>query len=155
MDIILSIGSFNAFIFALILFSKREKLVSDKLLAFWMVIFGIDFLSIFLGGVFDFPGKYFCIGIASVVFLTHFPILYIYAKSLTIVNFNLRKVALPHLVFLVIVSIVGIIPFAGMNKEQLDTFSYSLSGYFLLKFFMIAVYLFFVAFYLLGTYRLI
>ncbi len=155
MEIILSIGSFTAFIFAFVLFNKQGKLIADKILTVWMIAFGIDFLSVLLSVWLVFPGQYFWIALASLIFISHFPILFFYSESLTIINFSWSRKYKSHVLFMIVIYAIGVIPFTRMNNEELYTFAYTFTGYSALKIFMASVYLLTAIFYLFKTYRAI
>ncbi len=154
MEIILSIGSFTAFVFALILFTKKGKQLPDKILSCWMLVYGLNFLFVLLGTWKCMPGEYFWIGIASVAFLTHFPILFIYAKALTTPGFTFKRKYLMYVVSVVMTAFATGLFFI-LNKQQLDKFSYEVSGFLWLKIFIATLVLFVIVFYLSKTYLII
>jgi len=154
MEIILSIGSFTAFVFALILFTKKGKQLSDKILSCWMLVYGLNFLFVLLGTWKCLPGEYFWIGLASVTFITHFPVLYNYALALTVPRFSFKRKKLFYIALIIVVAFVTGISFI-LNRQQLDRFSYDVSGFLGLKIFIATVVLFVIVFYLSKTYRLI
>jgi AraC-like DNA-binding protein len=90
MDIILISGSILSFLLAVfLLVKKKEKLVSDKVLALWLFVFSLDFLRSYM---LFFKGKMFLLGFGYALPLLYSPLLYFYI-SLVIGNkkrFDLR-----------------------------------------------------------------
>ncbi len=155
MEIILSIGSFTSFVFALILLNKKGKQLPDKILSSWMLVFGFNFLFVLLGIWKCAPNDFFWFGIASITFITHFPILFIYAKTLTDQSASLKRKYLLFVVFLVLIVFSGLILFFKLNKTQLTTFSYSVSEFIWGKIIIASLYLLIIILFLAKTYLLI
>jgi AraC-like DNA-binding protein len=76
MDIILISGSVLSLVLAIfLLVKKKEKLLSDKVLAFWLLIFSLDFLRCYM---LFFKGKLFLLGFGYTLPLLIAPLLYLY-----------------------------------------------------------------------------
>lgn len=77
------IGGTLAFFFHFLLLSKKKKTLSDKILTFWMLLFGLHlFLHYFSTKEIDFEYPHL-LGVDSPFPLIHSPLLYLYAGSLT------------------------------------------------------------------------
>jgi len=83
MNSILAIGIFNSLLFVFLLTGKNNKQRSDRILTFWMVLFALNLLSALFTLKLHFPVKTVSAVLTSILFITHFPFLYIYTRSLT------------------------------------------------------------------------
>jgi AraC-like DNA-binding protein len=78
MDAIFSSGIFMSFFIALLLFTKRNKALTDRILAIWVVLIGLHLLSYYLYHL-GFWEKYpHMVGITAPFPLIHGPMLYLY-----------------------------------------------------------------------------
>ncbi len=92
MQIIAWIGVSQAFFAAILMLSKKENSVSDKVLFLWLVLLALDFLSCGLDyELFQKP-------LLSSSFLLFNPALYLYIKSLTNKNFKFDFYQILHLI---------------------------------------------------------
>lgn len=91
MDVIFNIGIFLSFFLQFLLFTKKNKSLSDKVLAFWMLFIGIHLLSyyIYLQGYWEqYPHL---IGVTVPFPLLHGPMLYLYTLVSLRKDKHLRK----------------------------------------------------------------
>jgi len=120
MDIIIAIGSINAFFFAFLILTKSGKEISDKILIAWLVFFGINLLTGFCAVKTVFGNTIIPGILAAILFICHFPFLYLYAISLTRQNFKLNPKLLIHLIPVLLMT-GSMIPFFRINgPEQTD-----------------------------------
>jgi AraC-like DNA-binding protein len=117
MDIILAIGSFNAFIFAYLIFNKNDKQLSDRILACWMILFGVNLFTAFITLKVSLPERSVFAILASALYIEHFPFLYIYTKSLTDTDFRLQWKQLLHSLPFVLM-LTGSLPLLLLNPAQ-------------------------------------
>ncbi|MGQ8337039.1 helix-turn-helix domain-containing protein [Sunxiuqinia sp. A32] len=124
MDIISAIGSVNAIIIALLLISRKEKNISNKILIAWTLNFAIHFAILFLAErkILLPPVNWgFILGI---VLVAHTPFLFLYTKSLTIRNFKLDLKNLSHFGF-VLIYIISFIPNLMLSLEERQELIYN------------------------------
>jgi len=76
MDIIIAIGSINAFFFAFLVLTKSRKEISDKILITWLVFFGINLLTGFCAVKNVFGNAIIPGVLAAILFVCHFPFLF-------------------------------------------------------------------------------
>jgi AraC-like DNA-binding protein len=117
MDIILAIATFNSFVFAFLIFSKANKQLPDKILARWMILFGVNLLTAFFTLKVGFPVESILAIFAAALYIAHFPFLYIYSKSLTTFDFQMRGKQLLHFTP-VILMLAGSLPLLHLNPTQ-------------------------------------
>jgi len=154
MDIIVAIGSFNAFFFAFLLFTKADKQLPDKILIAWMIVFGLNFLSAFFS-VKGIPGDSFIPGIAAtLLFVCHFPFLFVYAKSLAVSDYTLKPQQLVHLVPLLLMGI-STLPLLRLNPSEQSRVAYGSGEDLALVALPMLVLVISSAFYLWATYQTI
>jgi len=91
METIAWVGFSQSLFAALLIMTKRERTVSDKLLAGWLCLLGVEFLTCAL--------DYIIIGkpLLSSSFLLFNPAFYLYVSSLTNKDYKLRWIQLVHL----------------------------------------------------------
>ena len=109
MEIIFIIGSIQAIIFSFLLFSKKHKLLSDKILVIWFLIIAIHLISGHLYNS-DIYSKYPFLQSVHVGFaLLHGPFLFFYVDNLTNKYQKFRKAYLFHFIpFLVTILLINI-----------------------------------------------
>ena len=101
MEIIGWVGFSQGLFAALLMLSKSEQALSDKILSGWLVLLAIDFLTCAI----DY--RIFGFSLLSSSFLLFNPALYIYICSLVEKNFRLKWVLLLHLVLFVISDVLS------------------------------------------------
>lgn len=153
MDILIIIGAIQAVFFAIIIFSKKRKSLSDKILAVWLSFFAVHLAFVYYsykaGTVFYIQYGYFPTG----VLVLYYSIMYVYALSL-ISKENVFKVKwLIHLVPTIIVY-VSIIPFAMLPYEEKAKFVTNITSN-IYQYLVLGFILLFVAFYLVAILRLL
>ncbi len=80
MDIILIFGSlFSFFIAIFLLVKKKDKIVADRILAFWLIILSLDFIRCYM---LFFKGQLFLLGLGYTLPLLIAPFLYLYVVYL-------------------------------------------------------------------------
>lgn len=125
MEIIGWVGFSQGLFAALLMLSKSEQALSDKILSGWLVLLAIDFLTCAI----DY--RIFGFSLLSSSFLLFNPALYIYIRSLVEKNFRLKWVLLLHLVPFVISEVLSYttrIQFTFENFFELNsTFIYRFS----------------------------
>ncbi|MGM0376086.1 MAG: helix-turn-helix domain-containing protein [Bacteroidota bacterium] len=108
-DFLLIIGFFEAFFLGILVLTKRQKQISDKLLA---TILLLNALTIFLSWVeiynrsksYPFPAL---INSSTPFILLHGPLIWLYVKSLTSENFKLKSVHFLHITpFLLVITLL-------------------------------------------------
>ena len=120
MDIIIAIGSINAFFFAFLVLTKSRKEISDKILITWLVFFGINLLTGFCAVKNVFGNAIIPGVLAAILFVCHFPFLFLYTISLTRQKFSLNPKLLIHLIPVLLMT-GSMIPFFRFNgPEQKD-----------------------------------
>ncbi len=114
MSTIAWIGFCQGLFAAILMFTKKERSLPDKILSGWLTLLGIEFMTCGLDyEIFGQP-------LLSSSFLLFNPALYLYISSLTRSNFQLRWIQLVHLLPFVFFEI-----FAYVIKEP-----FSLDNYF-------------------------
>ena len=117
MDIILAIGSFNAFVFAYLIFNKANKELPDKILFYWMIFLAVNLLiAVFILKA-GYPWKSILAIIATSIYIAHFPFLYIYTRSLTDIDFTMNGRQLLHY-FPVVLIIAVSLPLLQLSLVQ-------------------------------------
>ncbi len=91
MNTIAWIGFAQGLFAAILMFTKKESSVSDKILSAWLFLLGFEFLT--CGLDYEISGQ----PLLSSSFLLFNPAFYLYVKSLTKTNFKLHFVQLFHL----------------------------------------------------------
>ncbi len=101
MEIILWVGLSQSLFAAILIGTKKENSVSDKILTGWLSLLGIEFFTCIL--------DHFIFGepLLSNSFLLFNPAFFLYIKSLTRPDFKLRWVQLLHLVPFLVFEVVG------------------------------------------------
>lgn len=100
MDSIILLGVFEGLIIFLLIFLKRQKTVSDYLLSGFFLLYSLNtflsYLEIY-NRTHGFPYSQFFF-ISTPFLLLHWPVIWLYVKSLTDQHFKIRPVYLLHLV---------------------------------------------------------
>jgi len=91
MNTIAWIGFSQSLFAAILMFTKKERLLSDKILSGWLVLLAIEFM------VFGLDYEFFGQPLLSGSFLLFNPCLFIYISSLTRIKFYLRWIHILHL----------------------------------------------------------
>lgn len=113
MNTIAWIGFSQGLFAAILMFTKKESSVSDKILSGWLFLLGFEFLTCGLDyEIYRQP-------LLSSSFLLFNPALYLYVKSLTKAGFRLRYIQLLHLLPFIVFEIT-----AYILKEPLSLQSY-------------------------------
>ncbi len=118
MEIIGWIGFAQGLFAAIMMFTKREQSVSDRVLSIWLTLLAFEFLTCAL----DF--KIFNFSLLSSSFLLFNPALFIYTRSLVQRNFKLKWSMLLHLIPFVVSEIIAYvtrIPLAFEDFFQMDS----------------------------------
>ncbi len=90
MEALIWVGFSQSLFSAIIMFTKKDRSLPDKILSGWLVLLAIEFLACGLNyKMFDNP-------VYSSSFLIFNPALYIYVSSLTCPNYKLRWIQLLH-----------------------------------------------------------
>lgn len=113
MNTIAWIGFSQGLFAAILMFTKKESSVSDKILSGWLFLLGFEFLT--CGLDYEIYGQ----PLLSSSFLLFNPALYLYVKSLTKAGFRLRLIQLLHLLPFIIFEVT-----AYILKEPLSLLSY-------------------------------
>lgn len=117
MDIILAIGSFNAFVFAYLIFNKANNELPDKILFYWMILLAVNLLiAVFTLNV-GYPWKSILAILATSIYIAHFPFLYIYTRSLTDIDFEMNGRQLLYF-FPVVLIIADSLPLLQLSLKQ-------------------------------------
>ena len=123
MNFILNTGFILSFFLGILLFSKKNKSLSDKILAFWLFVIGVHLLSylIYTQGYWE---KYpHLIGITAPFPFLHGPLLYLYVLNSFKSQRHLQKLDYLHFVPFII-SYLYMLPFyfgyTSNEKIQLD-----------------------------------
>jgi AraC-like DNA-binding protein len=96
MNTLFTIGIFLSFFLSLLLFSKKQKTLSDKILALWMGVIGIHLSSYYLYSL-GYWSKYpHLVGVTHPVPLFHGPLLFLYTLYSLRDDKRLRKVDFLH-----------------------------------------------------------
>jgi len=100
MDSIILLGVFEGLIIFLLIFLKRQKTVSDYLLSGFFLLYSLNtflsYLEIY-NRTHEFPYSQFFF-ISTPFLLLHWPVIWLYVKSLTDQHFKIRPVYLLHFV---------------------------------------------------------
>ncbi|KAA3632703.1 MAG: AraC family transcriptional regulator [Bacteroidetes bacterium] len=103
MEIILWVGLSQSLFAAILIGTKKENSVSDKILTGWLSLLGIEFFTCIMDHlIFGKP-------LLSNSFLLFNPAFYLYIKSLTRPEFKLKWVQLLHLVPFLTFEVVGVV----------------------------------------------
>lgn len=95
---ILAIGAIQALFFSVLLFTKKRRTLSDKILQYWLLVLFLH-ISANLLELMGYYEKYpHLIGSSSSLVFLYGPFLYFYAKTYVSDSFKFRKVHLLHLV---------------------------------------------------------
>lgn len=153
MDVLILIGSFQAIFFAVLVLSKKGKSISDKILAFWLLLFALHLAFVYYsfrsGEVFYVEYGYFPSG----VLVLYYSLMYVYTESL-ITQENVFK---PKWLLHLLPSIIfycSIIPFAQLTFQEKAHLMTHLTAYPYLNF-VFTLMILFVSIYLLATLRLL
>ncbi len=126
MDVVLIIGVAFAFFLALLLMVRKEKHLSDKILAAFFILIGTTMLLAW----FDFYNRQnnypipALLGLSTPLILLHGPCLWFYIKSLTTKNMRFKPLWFLHFLPFVLVSIlmtVGYFSLPASEKIALDS----------------------------------
>ena len=153
MESLILIGSVQAVFFAILVFSKKGKSLSDKILAVWLSIFAIHlafvYYSFHIGHVFYIEYGY----LPSGIIVIYYSLMYVYTKSLTSEETAFKVRWLVHLIptALVYISVIPFIQLPYEEKAELITHS-TTSPYLVSVFGLIIV---FATVYLIATLRLL
>ncbi len=107
---ILAIGAIQALFFSMILFNKKEKTLSDKILQFWLFVLFLH-ISANLLELLGYYDRYpHLIGSSSSLVFLYGPLLYFYAKTYVSNSWRFKKIYLLHLIPFLLYNI-AFIPF--------------------------------------------
>jgi AraC-like DNA-binding protein len=98
MNTLFTIGIFLSFFLSLLLARKKEKSLSDKILAVWMFVFGIHLTSYYLYSLGFWTRYPHMVGVTLPVPLLHGPLLYMYTLYSLRNDRRLREIDLLHFV---------------------------------------------------------
>ena len=96
MEAIFTIGIFMSFFIAFLLLTKKNKALSDKILALWVVVIGLHLLNYYLSQVGYWEKYPHLVGIAAPFPLLHGPLLYLYTLYSLRTDAALRKIDYLH-----------------------------------------------------------
>ena len=117
MDVLIIIGAFQAVFFAVLVFSKKKKLISDKILAVWLCVFAVHLAFVYYsfrsGYVFYINYGHFTSG----TIVIHYSLMYVYTQSLISKENVFKTKWLLHLIPIVI-TYISIIPFSLLSYEE-------------------------------------
>jgi AraC-like DNA-binding protein len=117
MEVIFLIGSVQALFFAFLVFNKKSKNISDKILGVWLLVFAIHLVFPFLLYSENYK-KYISIsGADAGLMVLHVCLLYIYTKSLISEQKRLKATDFLHLIPIVGTYIM-LIPFYQLSIED-------------------------------------
>ena len=123
MQVLILIGAFQAVFFVVLVLSKKNKSVSDKILALWLLLFAVHLSFVYYsfqsGHIFYIEYGY----IPSGVLVTYYSLMYVYTESLTSEGNFFKVKWMLHLIPTAI-TYVSIIPLAQLpykEKENLVT----------------------------------
>lgn len=120
MEIISAIGSFNALIIAFLIYSKKGKTLSDKILLAWILNFAFHFaMPILMERQILMHESNWAI-LLGIFIVAHAPFIFVYTHSLTDRNFKADLKNLSHFGFILLI-IVAFIPYLLMSYEERDT----------------------------------
>lgn len=118
MSTIFTVGIFLSLFLSALLFAKRNKTLSDNILAIWMIVIAVHLLSYYLKHLGYWETHPHLVGVAHPFPLLHGPFLYLYVVFSLRSDQHLRWKDLAHfLPFLV--TYIGMMPFLfGYSAEQ-------------------------------------
>jgi len=99
MDVIFICGIFMSFFIAFLLLTKRNKALSDKILATWITVIGLHLLSYYLYHLGFWERYPHMIGITAPIPLLHGPLLYLYTLYSMRADAHIRKIDYLHFAF--------------------------------------------------------
>jgi len=108
------LGFVNSFFFGVLVFSKKERSLADKLLGTWLMVLAIQFLWPFIY-LSNFDEYFYMAGFEVIVFCFHPIFLFNYIKALTQVNLSRKEIVVSFLP--VIVIILSFTPFLCLGAE--------------------------------------
>jgi AraC-like DNA-binding protein len=130
MNSLLLICAFQALFLAVLVFFKKKKVQSDKILAAWLFIISVhifvEFLQ-FYNYQNNFPAPWF-IGIDVTFSMLHSTLIFIYILSFTRINQNPRKYIWHFLPFLIINLILFKVYYTQSPEEKIADFKSVMSG---------------------------
>jgi len=143
MKFILIIGIFEALFLAGLVFTQKEKSLSDNILGAFFLLYALNFaLSYieFYNRQHGFPYPAF-INTAPPFILLHGPVLWFYIKSLTDQNFGFRPVYVLHFFpFLIMVSVLGVNVYSLPAEQKIELInSETITEILIYKIFVIAI----------------
>jgi AraC-like DNA-binding protein len=103
MEAIFTIGIFMSFFIAFLLLTKKNKALSDRLLAIWVTVIGIHLLNYYLNQLGYWEKYPHLVGIAAPFPLLHGPLLYLYTLYSLRTDASLRRIDYLHFAPVVIV----------------------------------------------------
>lgn len=127
MDIISAIGSINALIIALLIYHKKKRNISDRILIAWVLNFALHFAILFFIEKISIMHKTNLGLLLGIVLVSHTPFLYIYTKSLTDRNFSINFKTLSHF-GVIFIYVVAFIPNLLMSPEERLNLVYKKEG---------------------------
>ncbi len=145
MEIIFLVGGVQALFYSLLLFDKKNKILSDKILTAWMLILGIHLIYAWLVLEDSIIDILWLGGADSGLFTAQMVFLYVYSRALTNPKFKLTKRSLTYLLPTIVVYISSIpfylLPYSqkiefASNKESIK-FIYILPIFFQILFYSI------------------
>lgn len=117
MDIISAIASFSALLIAFLIYSKRNKTISDKILVAWIINFAFHFaVPFFLERKLLFNESTWGM-LLGVFVVTHSPFIFVYTLSLTDSKFKLNLKYLFHFGF-ILIYILAFVPYLILSEEK-------------------------------------
>jgi AraC-like DNA-binding protein len=145
------IGSVQALFFSLLVFNKKEKYISDKILAVWLLIFSVQLIFPFL--VYGDYKKFIHLGGADMPLLPlHAAFLFVYTRALMSKQNKFRKRWLLNLISPVLVFISSI-PYLIISREE-KILMYENKMEYPVSIFIMSMFMFlFVVFYLVRTFQ--
>lgn len=153
MEVLLLIGSIQAFFLSLLVLTKKEKSISDKILAFWLFLFGIHlgfvFYSFQAGHVFYIEYGHFPSG----VLVVYYSLMYVYTESLISRENVFKAKWLLHLIPIAI-AYISFIPLAQLTYEEKVNLFINLASNSYLNF-VFGIIVLFASIYLIATLRLL
>ncbi len=103
MEAIFTVGIFMSFFIAFLLLTKKNKALSDKILAVWVIVIGIHLLNYYLNQLGYWEKYPHLVGVAAPFPLLHGPLLYLYTLYSLRSNTSLRKIDYLHFAPVVLV----------------------------------------------------
>lgn len=153
MEVLILIGAIQAVFFVFLVLSKKNKSISDKILAFWLSIFAVHLAFIYFsykeGHVFYIDYGFIPAGLIVV----YYSLMYVYTLSLMSKENRFNRKWLIHLIP-TIITYIGIVPLAMLSYEdKADLLSNITSNN--VQNLVFGIIMLFVTIYLIATLRLL